>query len=280
MNQYENLDLDLNSEKVQKNNYPEFKLPEYNIETKLKNDIYNSFYKVTENIQKITMNNKEKSTNVIILAVSKKQTIDKIICAYAFGHRDFGENYVDELYEKSTNELILSYCPNIRWHFVGHLQSNKVNKLLNCKNLKMIQSIHNHAIALKINSRIQYLKDSSNNDCFEKKINVLIQVNTSHETFKSGCIESDVFDIIKYIQSDCGNLEFSGLMTIGIKKNSENNDFATLANLRKDIYHQMGDIGVLLSMGMSNDYENAIKHGSDIVRLGTILFGSRIYNKL
>lgn len=107
--------------------------------------------------------------------------------AYKYGQRHFGENYVQELYEKSTDQRIQQLCPDIKWHYIGHLQSNKINKLLSVENLYMIQTIDSKKLADCLNVAV-----SKKNK--EELLNVLIQINTSGETGKNSvCIFCKIF---------------------------------------------------------------------------------------
>ena len=102
-----------------------------------------------------------------LVAVSKTKPVEMIIEAYETGHRDFGENYIQELDEKSHSPDILSKCPDIRWHFIGSCQSNKVNKLMSCPRLTLIETVTSTKLANKINSQV---KDGN-------KIGIFVQVS-------------------------------------------------------------------------------------------------------
>lgn len=110
------------------------------------------------------------------MAVSKTKPAEAIIDAYSAGQLNFGENYVQELIEKANNPEILAKCKDIKWHFIGHLQSNKVNKIINLPGLYMVQTIHNQKIADTLNAALNKVEDP-------KKIplHVLLQINTSGE---------------------------------------------------------------------------------------------------
>lgn len=103
------------------------------------------------------------------------QSIESILSAYEAGQRHFGENYVNELVEKATHPQILKNCKEIQWHFIGSLQRNKVNKVLNAPNLYVIETVDNERIASALN--ISWVKFQKN----DKKLNVMVQVNTSQE---------------------------------------------------------------------------------------------------
>lgn len=121
--------------------------------------------------------------------MSKLQPVELIVDAYKAGQRHFGENYVNELLEKGNDPSILETCTNIHWHFIGHLQRNKVNKLLSVPNLYVIETIDNEKLASAVNtSWINYRKDEN------LKLKVMVQVNTSKE---QGNIYYDFNDLFR-----------------------------------------------------------------------------------
>jgi PLP dependent protein len=196
-----------------------------------------------------------------LVAVSKLQPRESIEELYNAGHRDFGENYVDELYEKA-----LSLPVDINWHMIGHLQSNKCKKLLSIPNLKSIHSIDSASLATKVNKYL--IPDNT-------PLSVFIQVNTSGELSKSGLDPSKLLETGRYIRQNCPKLKLAGLMTIGETGNIQ--DFVLLKQLRKNLAEslELDENAFELSMGMSGDYEQAIIHGSSYVRIGTTIFGPR-----
>ncbi|KAL6257150.1 hypothetical protein P5V15_012082 [Pogonomyrmex californicus] len=210
-----------------------------------------------------------------LVAVSKLQPTKSIVSAYEAGQRHFGENYVNELEEKAYSPLILEKCKEIRWHFIGNLQRNKVNKLLNIPNLYIIETVSSNKLANALNnSWPKFRKDDS-------KLNVMVQVNTSQEKEKNGCDVAEVSTLVKYVIENCPNLKFIGLMTIGMfgydVSNGPNPDFICLIKCREKVCDELGiDMkDIELSMGMSSDYEHAIELGSTSVRVGSAIFGER-----
>lgn len=109
------------------------------------------------------------------MAVSKTKPVESIIEAYEAGQRHFGENYVQELEDKSHNEIILEKCKEIKWHFIGHLQGNKVNKIINVPNLYIIETVDSQKLAKKLSN------SWTSSDGGNSKLRVFIQVNTSGE---------------------------------------------------------------------------------------------------
>ncbi|CAL1683181.1 unnamed protein product [Lasius platythorax] len=211
-----------------------------------------------------------------LVAVSKLQSTELILSAYEAGQRHFGENYVNELVEKALNPQILEKCKEIKWHFIGNLQRNKINKILNVPNLYIIETISNDKLADVLNNSWPRFRKSD-----DSKLNIMVQVNTSGEKEKSGCDIIQVSTLVKHIINNCHNLKFLGLMTIGMFgyniANGPNPDFICLIKCREKISDELGiDIkNIELSMGMSNDYEHAIELGSTNVRVGTAIFGNR-----
>lgn len=191
------------------------------------------------------------------------------------GQRHFGENYVQELEEKSTNSQILSNCSEIRWHFIGNLQSNKVPKIVKIPNLFMVETVDSEKLALMLENSVGKSK-------LENPLKVLVQVNTSNEEQKNGIDPIQASNLASKIMKEMKNLQFVGFMTIGaleqsLDSSAENPDFRCLADLRKKFCSENGlDINSIeLSMGMSADFEEAIAMGSTNVRVGSTIFGSR-----
>nr|XP_026501721.1 pyridoxal phosphate homeostasis protein [Vanessa tameamea] len=210
-----------------------------------------------------------------LVAVSKIKPVPLIIQAYEAGQRHFGENYVNELSEKASDPQILEKCKEIQWHFIGHLQTNKINKLLNSPGLYIVETVDSEKLADNINKQwVKIRKD-------ESKLNVMVQVNTSGEEVKNGVEPSRVTQLVEHVRKNCPDLDFKGLMTIGQydydTSQGPNPDFLTLAKCRQEVCEKLNlDINnVELSMGMSSDFEHAIELGATTVRVGTNIFGVR-----
>lgn len=231
-----------------------------------------------------------------LVAVSKLKPISSIIEAYECGQRHFGENYLQELLEKSNSKEIIEKCPDIRFHLIGHLQSNKVTKLPKIKNLHMIQTVDSIKLADLIQRSFEKNVKCTTNEIIGEDdpndgsvqhdsgpIKVMIQVNTSGEDQKSGIQPDGVPALARHIKSSCDKLELAGLMTIGKHDgwgDLENQDFIRLFEIRESLAKELSITSkeLDLSMGMSGDYEEAVQHGSTIVRVGTLIFGERIKN--
>jgi hypothetical protein len=216
--------------------------------------------------------------NPRLVAVSKTKPASLVAEVYQLGQRHFGENYVQELEEKSNDKLIIENCPEIQWHFIGHLQKNKVNKVVSIPNLFMVETVDNVKLASALDAACQ-------RRMYPSRLKVMVQVNTSSEDNKSGCQPGDAVDIVSHIIKSCTQLEFAGLMTIGAIDHDPNSgpnpDFQNLIKCKEDVCEKLSldRDSVELSMGMSSDFEHAIAVGSTNVRVGSIIFGSRDYHQ-
>ncbi|XP_062366544.1 pyridoxal phosphate homeostasis protein isoform X1 [Cinclus cinclus] len=225
-----------------------------------------------------------------LVAVSKTKPAEMVMEAYSHGQRSFGENYVQELLEKASDSRILSSCPDIKWHFIGHLQKSNVNKLIAVPNLFMLETVDSVKLADRVNSSWQK-KGSS------QKLKVMVQVNTSGEDSewlsvirpcafpgKHGLSPGDTTAAVEHVINKCPSLEFVGLMTIGSVghdlSKGPNPDFQVLLSLRQEVCEKLNlpVDKVELSMGMSTDFQHAIEVGSTNVRIGSTIFGERDYS--
>lgn len=187
----------------------------------------------------------------------------------AVGQRVFGENYAQEICEKAPK-----LPDDIQWHFIGTLQSNKVKPLFETvKNLYCVEGVSSLKLA-------RTLDKNWNNAT--RKLNVFVQVNTSQEDSKDGVEPGECKELVKQVITTCPNLAFCGLMTIGKLGDPTPACFELLAKLRQDILSdaELSKICLPLekfelSMGMSGDYEMAVKCGATNVRVGSTIFGAR-----
>lgn len=207
-----------------------------------------------------------------LVAVSKYQPLTKILECYEYGQRHFGENYINELFDKSTAIDFEKKCQDIRWHFIGHLQKNKINKLLKVPNLYILETVDSKALAQLVNQayeKQQRQPPNSNNDGDSDKepnqrLKVMIQVNTSDEEAKSGVSVDEVIPLGEFIWNECKALELCGLMTIGKlggwTDDLPNKDFITLFNCREKLckHLEIEPQYLELSMGMSDAFEEAV----------------------
>ena len=215
-----------------------------------------------EDLRLFCSENKVNNEKISIVGVSKKKSLEDILGLYRLGLRDFGENYAQELNEKS---LALD-LGKIRWHFMGPLQTNKIGLIV--KNSYLVHSVDREKVVKKM-------------DLESKKINkiqkVLVQVNISGEATKSGIFPSDAEEFMHFVDS-FDNLELAGLMfmpNINQDKVSHIKEIKDSVALFKDMKSKKRNIQVL-SLGTSSDYKECIKAGSNLIRVGEILFGPRL----
>ncbi len=204
--------------------------------------------------------NREKNS-VHLLAVSKKQPIDKILAAIKEGQTCFGENYVQEAVEK----IMAIDSSSVEWHFIGPIQSNKTRKI--AENFSWVHSVDDLKIAKRLNDQRP--------EEFPP-LNICIEVNISHETSKSGVASNEVLELAKACQL-LPRLKLRGLMTIPAATDDfklQRAQFRQLRFLFEKLKAQGMDVDTL-SMGMSEDFEAAIAEGATIVRIGTAVFGDR-----
>mmetsp|Transcript_53483 Transcript_53483/g.68636 ORF Transcript_53483/g.68636 Transcript_53483/m.68636 type:complete len:261 (-) Transcript_53483:163-945(-) len=207
---------------------------------------------------------------VQLVVVSKTKPVELLQEGYDAGARLFGENYIQELCDKSPQ-----LPSDIQWHFIGHLQTNKVKKLLtSVPNLSVVETVDSLKLAKKLNSVCETVYGDE-----PKLLSIYCQVNTSSEESKSGVSPSQVAALAKEITLSCPRLKVAGLMTIGAP--NDIGCFDSLVTCREDVARALNqDLDSLqLSMGMSGDFEEAIARGSTSVRVGSSIFGARDYTK-
>lgn len=202
-----------------------------------------------------------------IVAVSKTFGSDKIAAAIQAGILHFGENRIPELLEKAS----IFENENIHWHFIGHIQSNKLAKLLSIKNLYAIHSVD----SLKLLQKILKTQKAPG----QNPIKLFLQINTSGEKEKGGLNGwNELSDALEIFQQYTGaGFVLEGLMTMG-KLRTENfaNDATQCFQTLLDMKNRVGPSANLkLSMGMSQDYKLAYQVGTDYIRIGTAIFGVR-----
>lgn len=200
---------------------------------------------------------KELGANVQLLAVSKTKAAADILALYALGQRDFGENYVQELVDKQRQ-----LPADIRWHFIGHLQSNKVRSIV-----PFVYLIHG-VDSLRLLKEIDRQSAKTG-----RVVDVLLQVHIAREETKFGLDAAEVGEVMQAAPA-MGAVRVRGLM--GMASNTEDAE-AVRAEFRalKALLDRWFPGDGTLSMGMSGDYRIAIEEGSTIVRIGSLLFGAR-----
>lgn len=193
---------------------------------------------------------------VKIVAASKYADADAIRDMYAIGQRAFGENKVQDLTLKAQ---LLEELP-LEWHFIGTLQKNKINQLLSVRP-HLIHSVDSLELAHSLQERLARENQT---------LRALVQVNSAYEESKSGFSPEEFTDCYMQISSECPNLQLQGIMSIGAHTDNQKivkKSFETTRSL----FEQLPN-ATTCSMGMSNDFELAIECGSNLVRLGSILF--------
>jgi pyridoxal phosphate enzyme (YggS family) len=195
--------------------------------------------------------------NASLVAVSKIKPVSDILALYENGQRDFGENYVQEMADKYTQ-----LPRDIHWHFIGHLQSNKVKII--APFVHLVQSVDSTRLLQEINKQAK--KNNRVIDC-------LLQVHIAKEETKFGFDEKELKEVIGMVQSDpstWSNVRVTGLMGMASFTEDEKvlrSEFRQLKALAPE--------GSILSMGMSGDFRIALEEGSTMIRIGSILFGAR-----
>jgi pyridoxal phosphate enzyme (YggS family) len=216
-----------------------------------------------ENYKNIT---RELGDKVTLVAVSKTKPVADIKELYDLGHRDFGENYVQELVEKQPQ-----LPADIRWHYIGHLQSNKVKYI--APFIHLIHGVDSLKLLMEINKQGQ-----KNN----RTINCLLQVHVAQEETKFGLDEAELMDIFRRIDlQPLSHARIIGLMGMASFTEDMNLVRSEFRNLRSlfDVHTELrtSNLGLeTLSMGMSSDYKIAVEEGSTMVRIGSLLFGERL----
>ena len=214
---------------------------------------------IKDNLEKV---NDTLIEGVTLIAVSKTKPLEAIMEAYNSGIRDFGENKVQELEAKYE-----ALPKDIRWHLIGGLQTNKVRKILGKTHL--IQSLDREALALEINKRAEKA---------DIIVDTLIEINIGEEDQKAGILLKDLPEFLEYLKP-LRQINVRGLMAIIPQGNEEENRFyfrkmkGVFADIKKQERERL--TMEILSMGMSTDYVTAMEEGSNMVRIGTGIFGSR-----
>ncbi|MAF76741.1 MAG: YggS family pyridoxal phosphate-dependent enzyme [Halobacteriovoraceae bacterium] len=214
-----------------------------------------------------------------LVHVTKTQPVDDIFCAYELGVRHFGENRVDELREKAS-ECWDKGIRDIHWHFIGNLQSNKINRLFQVRGLSYIHSVDSFKLLKSLIERVDNLPDDSRGP-----VNLFIQVNTSNESEKSGLTDWDELMAMANYYSGLKNdlhpalskMQWLGLMTMSKLRTDDfakdaRKCFSRLIDIRDTLDRDFDLHDLELSMGMSNDFQIALEMRSDYLRLGSLIY--------
>ncbi|MCM1299613.1 MAG: YggS family pyridoxal phosphate-dependent enzyme [Firmicutes bacterium] len=221
--------------------------------------VEDNYKMISENISKALMQS-GRSDKVRLMAVTKTVPYEKVNYAVSLGITLLGENRVQEFLEK--NEF---YDKNCEIHFIGGLQNNKVKYIID--KVDMIHSLDSFKLADEINRRAS---------ACSRTMNVLIEVNIGKEPSKGGVPPEGIDELAAYCR-ELGNINLKGFMAIPPPNidGSSDNYFRLMEKIYQDYRSKYGDGIDTLSMGMSGDYEAAVRYGSNIVRIGSALFGSR-----
>lgn len=193
-----------------------------------------------------------------IVAASKNADVSMIEAMYTIGQRAFGENRIQDMSDKVN---ALEYLP-LEWHFIGRLQTNKINQLIDL-NPFLMHSLSSLELAQEIDKRLHVKR---------RKMAVLLQINSAYEEQKAGVLPEEALEIYEQIAFTCKNLELKGLMSIGAHSDETKiiqKSFETTYRLFETLQPKGAKY---CSMGMSGDYELAIECGSNMLRLGSVLF--------
>ena len=226
-------------------------------------DVLENYKDICYNIEDAKVKFNRENEKIQLMAVTKTVPVDKVNFAIDQGITLLGENRVQEYLSKKDE-----YNKDAEVQFIGHLQTNKVKYIIN--DVSLIQSVD----SIKLANEINRLAEKNN-----RIMNVLIEINIGNEMSKSGVSSDELFDLI-YKASELKNIRIKGLMAIP-PVNSDEKIFEKMNNIYLDVKSKnISNVSMdILSMGMSGDYVTAIKYGSNLVRIGTKLFGARIYKE-
>jgi len=228
---------------------------------------------IKENIEKINhlkeqaaLKADRKAGDVLLCAVTKTRSADEINEAVRAGITDIGENKVQEIMDKYES------VDPVRWHMIGHLQTNKVKYIID--KVDLIHSVDSIRLAEEINKRAGQ---------HGKIMDILIQVNSAMEESKFGISAEDTGNLINDILKSCPNIRIKGLMCMAPFEDDPENTAGYFAEVKElydkyssEIKDERLDFSIL-SMGMSHDFEIAVREGSNLIRVGTAIFGERNY---
>ena len=229
---------------------------------------------IRENIDKVNQRKEaaairsgRNGEDVLLVAVTKLHSVEEINEAIDCGITDIGENKVQEIMDK------FDHVKPVRWHLIGHLQTNKVKYIID--KVSMIHSVDSLKLAEEIDKRAKQ---------HGRMMDILIQVNSAEEESKFGIHVEETGQLIRQILDHCENIRIRGLMCIAPFEENPEDTRIYFAQV-KQLFDEYGKIDHLnldfqyLSMGMSNDFEVAIEEGSNLIRVGTSIFGARDYSK-
>lgn len=217
---------------------------------------------IKANIESIKSN---MQPGVLLVAVTKTHSVEEINTAIDCGITDIGENKVQEILEKYDS------VKPVKWHMIGHLQTNKVKYIID--KVDLIHSVDSIKLAKEIDKRAAQ---------HNKTMDILIQVNAAHEESKWGIDPNETGELIREITETCPNITIKGLMSVAPFSDDPEEIRPFFAKV-KQLYDEYGMIEhdridfKYLSMGMTHDYITAMEEGSNLIRVGTAIFGARVY---
>ena len=210
-------------------------------------------------IEQVSQKSEKSISEIGIIAVSKKKSLEHIKIAFNLGLKDFGENYAQELQKKSEELQNLK----IIWHFIGPIQSNKIKTI--ARHANWIHSLDRNSIVDKLNRECKSL---------DKVINGCIQVNISEESSKSGIDSSELMSFANHVDS-MENINLKGIMVLPKIIGDSKEEMRKSKELHEELMNVYPNANYL-SMGTTSDFEDAIQFGSNLIRVGELIFGKRL----
>ena len=210
-------------------------------------------------IEQASQSSEMSISEIGIIAVSKKKSLEHIKIAFNLGLKDFGENYAQELQKKS--EELQNF--KIIWHFIGPIQSNKIKTI--ARHANWIHSLDRNSIVEKLNRECESL---------DKVINGCIQVNISGESSKSGIDSSELMSFANHVDS-MENINLKGIMVLPKITGDSKEEMRRSKELHEELMSVYPNANYL-SMGTTSDFESAIQFGSNLIRVGELIFGKRL----
>ena len=228
----------------------------------MRTEINKNIDNINNRISKACIANNRSPQDITLVAVSKRKNNELIEFALDCGVKDFGENYAQEMKEKS--ETINS--DQVIWHFIGPIQTNKIKIIT--QHADWVHTLDREKVIKKLNSECKKIN---------KTMNALIQVNISNEDTKNGCDPEDIIEIGKLVES-MENINLKGLMTLP-KLNVDPTENERVMKFTKELSYKLQTINNdanAISLGTTSDFEVAIAYGSTMLRIGESIFGKRV----
>jgi len=228
----------------------------------MRTEINKNIDNINNRISKACIANNRSPQDITLVAVSKRKNNELIEFALDCGVKDFGENYAQEMKEKS--ETINS--DQIIWHFIGPIQTNKIKIIT--QHADWVHTLDREKVIKKLNSECKKIN---------KTMNAFVQVNISNEDTKNGCDPEDIIEIGKLVES-MENINLKGLMTLP-KLNVDPTENERVMKLTKELSYKLQTINNdanAISLGTTSDFEEAIAYGSTMLRIGESIFGKRV----